>query len=115
MLAALGLFVLTGVGKRGGSEHRGSLSQQALSRPTLSRFGSICGENHFMKARTLLASLVLTVVVSAVQAQQPAQPPGDISKVRDELQTKERILASRFAEFENSLLKLKDSLKRSGK
>ena len=42
-------------------------------------------------------------------------PPADVAKLKDDLRQRELILARQFAEFENSLLKLKDRLKRTGK
>jgi hypothetical protein len=72
-----------------------------------------------MKARIILASMVLAVlaVVVATHAQEAPNPsaPADVLKVKDDLATRERILASQFAEFESSLLKLRDRLKRSSK
>jgi hypothetical protein len=70
-----------------------------------------------MKARIVLASMVLGVLamVFATQAQETPPSATDIAKVKDDLRLKEQILARQFAEFESALLKLKDRLKRSGK
>jgi hypothetical protein len=72
-----------------------------------------------MKARIILASMglaFLAMVIVAYAQEPPDQSSSkDITKVKDELHLRERILANQFAEFENALLRLKDKLKRSGK
>jgi hypothetical protein len=71
------------------------------------------------KPRLILASMALTAlaVVFAARIPQAAgqDAPADVAKLKDDLKLREQVLARQFAEFENSLLRLKDRLKRSGK
>ena len=72
-----------------------------------------------MKARIILVAMTLAGL-AAVLATQAQEVPGrtatvDVNKLKDDLRLRELILANQFSEFEISLLKLKDRLKRSGK
>ena len=72
-----------------------------------------------MKSRVLLAFLSLAavtfVLARAQESSQPKKTDPKGSQVADDAALKERILARQFAEFEQSLLKLKQRLERSPK
>src|SRR5688500_19460594 len=69
-------------------------------------------------SRFTLAALVLATIAGVVglRAQEPSKfDPAELPKVRDDIRLNEQILARMFAEFERSLLQLKQRLERSPK
>ncbi|MCI0380664.1 MAG: hypothetical protein L0215_24020 [Gemmataceae bacterium] len=84
-----------------------------------------------MKARLTLAAMVVGVLGMALALRAQEQPPprnllpqltpgaksaaDEIAKIRDDIRLREQILRSQYAEFESSLLKLKQRLERSSK
>ncbi|MCI0639994.1 MAG: hypothetical protein L0Y72_12095 [Gemmataceae bacterium] len=73
-----------------------------------------------MKARLTLAAMVVGVLGMALTLRAQDAPAksaaaDEVAKIRDEIRLREQILRSQYAEFENSLLKLKQRLERSSK